>query len=103
MAVVFQSEIRHVHQIDQIKVHSRNISKKYRDVIGDIIEQGQEEGCMRKDLYIGLVKYYILGAVEEVINTWIHSRSDYDLVSMADPLVELYMNGIGSKTVPIQT
>jgi len=51
---------------------------------------------MRKDLYLGLVKRFILGAVEEVISTWLHSGRSYDLASMADPLVELFIRGIGS-------
>jgi len=68
----------------------------YRDLISEIIEQGQQEGTIRKDLYVGLVKRFIIGAVDEVINTWLHSNGEYDLVSMADPLVELFMKGIGS-------
>jgi TetR/AcrR family fatty acid metabolism transcriptional regulator len=34
--------------------------------------------------------------VEEVIRTWLHSGRSYDLASMADPLVELFIKGIGS-------
>jgi TetR/AcrR family fatty acid metabolism transcriptional regulator len=42
-----------------------------------------------------LVKRFVIGAVDEVINTWLHSNEEYDLVSMADPLVELFIKGIG--------
>jgi TetR/AcrR family fatty acid metabolism transcriptional regulator len=45
---------------------------------------------------VGLVKRFILGAVEETINTWLRSGRMYDLVSMADPLVDLVLNGIGN-------
>jgi TetR/AcrR family fatty acid metabolism transcriptional regulator len=68
----------------------------YRDFISEIIEHGQQEGTIRKDLYVGLVKRFIIGAVDEVINTWLHADGEYDLVSMVDPLVELFMKGIGS-------
>jgi TetR/AcrR family fatty acid metabolism transcriptional regulator len=34
--------------------------------------------------------------VEEVINTWVLSGGKYDLVSMAEPLVDLIFRGIGS-------
>ena len=57
-----------------------------------------EEGRIRKDLYVSLVKRFILGAVDEVINTWLHSEKEYDLVSMADPLVELFIRGIGTSS-----
>ena len=72
------------------------MSKMYLDIVSEIVEQGQEEVTIRKDLYLVLVKRFILGAVDEVINTWLHSGGKYDLVSMADPLVELFLNGIGS-------
>ena len=45
---------------------------------------------------MGLVKRFILGAVEETIGTWLHSGRSYDLVSMADPLVDLFVRGIGN-------
>jgi TetR/AcrR family transcriptional regulator, fatty acid metabolism regulator protein len=93
MAVVFQAEARQTRHIEkQIK----EITKMYLEMVGELIEQGQEEGSIRKDLYVSLVKRYILGAVDEVINTWVHAGGRYELASMADPLVDLYFLGIGS-------
>ena len=92
MARVFQTEAR---QIRHVEDHTRFVSKMYFTMIGDIVEQGQDEGCMRKDLYLGLVKRFIFGAIDEVINTWVVNGGKYDLVSMVDPLVDLYMGGIG--------
>jgi len=94
MAVVYQSE---THQTSRrAEEQSREMSKLYLDLISEIVEQGQEDGCIRKDLYLGLVRRFIIGAVDEVINTWLHSDSKYDLTSMADPLVDLFIQGIGS-------
>lgn len=91
MAVIFQSEARYLRDIQsQIK----DISKMYLDLLSDIIEQGQIEGAMRQDLFVGLVKRFILGAVEGVISTWVTADGRYDLVSMADPLVDLYLTGV---------
>jgi len=94
MAVLYQSETHQSNRLaeDQIK----EMSKMYLDIISEIVEQGQQEGSIRKDLYMGLVKRFIIGSVDEVINTWLHSDGKYDLVSMADPLVELFIRGIGS-------
>jgi TetR/AcrR family fatty acid metabolism transcriptional regulator len=64
------------------------------------VELGQEEGAMRRNLYMGLVMRLITGAVDEVINAWIHADGNYDLVSMADPLVELFISGIGAADSP---
>ena len=91
MAIIFQSEVRYFREIEsQIK----DISKMYLDLLSEIIEQGQIEGSMRQDLFVGLVKRFILGAVEGVISTWVSADGRYDLVSMADPLVDLYLTGL---------
>ncbi|MFC1516122.1 TetR/AcrR family transcriptional regulator [Thermodesulfobacteriota bacterium] len=94
MAVVYQAETHQSKRLMEEQI--KEMSKMYLDIISEIIELGQEEGTIRKDLYIGLVKRVILGAVDEVINTWLHSKSSYDLVSMTDPLVELLLRGIGT-------
>jgi TetR/AcrR family fatty acid metabolism transcriptional regulator len=93
-AVVYQVETHQSSRLAEAQI--KEMSKMYRDLISEIIEQGQQEGTIRKDLYVGLVKRFIIGAVDEVINTWLHADEEYDLVSMADPLVELFMKGIGS-------
>jgi TetR/AcrR family fatty acid metabolism transcriptional regulator len=99
MAVLYQAETHQTSRLaeDQIK----EMSKMYLDIISEIVEMGQQDGSIRKDLYMSLVKRIIIGSVDEVINTWLHSDGKYDLVSMADPLVELFIRGIGSneKTV----
>ena len=94
LAVLYQTETHQSKRLaeDQIK----EMSKMYLDIISEIVEQGQQEGSIRKDLYMGLVKRIVIGSVDEVINTWLHSDGKYDLVSMADPLVELFIQGIGS-------
>jgi TetR/AcrR family fatty acid metabolism transcriptional regulator len=96
-AVVYQVETHQNSRMAEAQI--REMSQMYRDLIAEIIEQGQQEGTIRKDLYVGLVKRFIIGAVDEVINTWLHSDGEYDLVSMADPLVELFIKGIGSPPV----
>ena len=94
LAVVYQAEIHQSSRIAEAQI--KEMSAMYLNIISEIIEQGQEEGSIRKNLYLGLVKRLILGTVHEVINTWLHSGSNYDLLSMADPLMDLFINGIGS-------
>ena len=94
-AVVYQVETHQNSRLAEAQI--REMSQMYRDLISEIVEQGQQEGTIRKDLYVGLVKRFIIGAVDEVINTWLHADEEYDLVSMADPLVELFIKGIGQR------
>jgi TetR/AcrR family fatty acid metabolism transcriptional regulator len=93
MAIVYQVETHQSSRLAEDQI--REMAKMYQDIIAEIVEQGQQEGSIRKDLYVGLVKRFILGAVEETIGTWLHSGRSYDLASMADPLVDLFMRGIG--------
>lgn len=93
MAVVYQAEARQNSQL--VGIQFKEVSQMYLHILGEIIEQGQAEGVMRKDLYVGLVKRFILGAINEVINTWVLTGGQYDLVNMADDLVELILKGIG--------
>ncbi len=101
MAVVYQVETHQSRRLVEEQI--REMAKMYQDIIAEIIEQGQREGAIRKELYVGLVKRFILGAVEEVIGTWLHSGQNYHLVSMADPLVDLFIKGIGSTAPPDST
>jgi len=94
MAVVYQMETHQINRSAEEQIKA--MSKMYLDLLSEIIDQGQEEGSVRKDLYLGLVKRFMVGAIDEVINTWLHSKTGYDLVSMADPLVELLINGVGT-------
>lgn len=94
MAILYQSL---THQRTRlVEPQIREMSDMYLDIVAEIVEQGQQEGLIRKELYLSLVKRFILGAVDEVINTWIHAVSQYDLVTMADPLVDLFIGGIGT-------
>ena len=94
MAIVYQVETHQNSRLAEAQIKA--MSKMYFDIISEIVEQGQAQGTIRKELYMGLVKRFIIGAVDEVINTWLHSDGKYDLVSMADPLAELFIRGIGS-------
>ncbi|MCX5882245.1 MAG: TetR/AcrR family transcriptional regulator [Deltaproteobacteria bacterium] len=94
MAIVYQAE---THQNSRsVEPQIREMSKMYLDIVSEIVEQGQADGSMRKDLYLSLVKRFIVGAVDETINNWLHSGGKYDLVSMADPLIDLFVRGIGN-------
>jgi len=93
MAVVYLAETHQINRMAEEQI--KEMSHMYSDIVSEIVEQGQQEGRIRKNLYLGLVKRFILGAVDETINTWLHAGREYDLVSMADPLIELYIRGIG--------
>lgn len=98
MALLYQVETHQGRRAAEEQI--RAVSKSYQDILSEILEQGQQEGLIRRDLYVSLVRRFIVGAVEETIGTWLHSGRSYDLASMADPLVDLFMRGIGIPEKP---
>lgn len=100
MARVFQAVAHQNDPVIQEKI--AEIRGRYLEIVVEILEKGQEEGSIRRDLHPGLVKRYILGAVETVINSWLYSGSGYDLTATADPLVDLMINGIGGNRGPAE-
>ncbi|MGM0424160.1 MAG: TetR/AcrR family transcriptional regulator [Thermodesulfobacteriota bacterium] len=94
MAIVYQMETRLKRHLSDRKI--KEMSKMYFDLVAEIVEQGQKEGVIRQNLQVNLVKQLIIGAVDEVITTWLYSSREYTLVSMAEPLVDLFVRGIGN-------
>lgn len=94
MAIVYLAETHKNYRKADTQI--REMAKFYYDLVAEIVELGQVEGLLRKDLYMGLVKRIIIGSVDEVISTWLHADASYDLSSMADPLVELLIRGFGA-------
>lgn len=93
MAIVYHVETHQISRLAEDQI--REMGKMYHDIISDIVEEGQQAGLIRRDIYLGLVKRLILGAVGETIGAWLHAGRSYDLTSMADPLVDLFIKGIG--------
>ncbi len=100
MALLYQVETHQGRRAAEEQI--RAMSKSYQDILSEILEQGQQEGLIRRDLYVSLVRRFIVGAVEETIGTWLHSDRSYDLATMADPLVDLFVRGIGVQENRVQ-
>ncbi|WP_027370568.1 TetR/AcrR family transcriptional regulator [Desulfovermiculus halophilus] len=93
MAVVYQTETKVRRKVSDAKV--KEMSDMYFGLVSEIISQGQQEGVIRKNLSVPLVKQLIIGAIDEVITSWLYSSRTYSLTSTAGSLVELFVQGIG--------
>lgn len=93
LAAVFQVELRQSQRF--MREYAKSELKEYLDLIGEIVEQGQEEGAFRRDIPIGLVKRLIFGTIDEVVSTWVMSGMKQDMELLALPLVDLFLRGIG--------
>jgi TetR/AcrR family fatty acid metabolism transcriptional regulator len=92
LAAVFQLELRQSRHF--MSVYPKADLKAYFDLIGEIIEQGQQQGVFRQDLYLGVVKRAFFGALDETVTSWLLAGKTYDLTQMSGPLADLFVRGL---------
>lgn len=93
LAAVLQVELRQSSRF--MREYKKVELKKYLDLMGDVVQEGQARGVFRKDVPLGLVKRFIFGTLDEVVSTWVMAGRSYDLESLTDPLTDLFVHGLG--------
>jgi TetR/AcrR family fatty acid metabolism transcriptional regulator len=93
LAVVFQAELRSSTKF--MEQFSATRVTEYLDLIRGVIEEGQKRGVFRRELNSTLVAKLLFGELDEMVTNWVLSRKRYNLVSMADSVVDVFVNGIG--------
>jgi TetR/AcrR family transcriptional regulator, fatty acid metabolism regulator protein len=92
LAVVFQVELRSstkfMEQFSATKV------TEYLELIREVIEDGQRCGLFRSGLNTKVVAKVLFGALDEMATNWVLSRKRYSLASTADPVLDVFLNGI---------
>ena len=92
LAVVFQVELRSstkfMEQFSATKV------TEYLELIREVIEDGQRSGLFRPGLNTKVVAKVLFGALDEMATNWVLSRKRYSLVSTAEPVLDVFLNGI---------
>ena len=92
LAVVFQVELR-----QSTKFMERYSSSQLRTYLGqlrDAIGEAQAAGTFRKDINSTLAAKALFGALDEMATNWILSARRYALVTEADVVVDLIVNGM---------
>lgn len=92
LAVVFQVELRSstkfMEQFSATKV------TEYLDMIRVVIEEGKRRGVFRKGINTTIAAKVLFGALDEMATNWVLSRKRYNLISTAEPVIDLLLNGI---------
>jgi len=92
--VVFQVELRSstkfMEQFSATKV------TEYLDMIRGVIEEGQEKGVFRENLNTKIAAKVLFGALDEMVTNWVLSRKRYSLITTAEPVIDIFLNGIHS-------
>ena len=93
LAQVFQLELRQSNKF--IKEYAGSKLREYLNVAGDIFEEGQRQGVIRKDLHPGLMKRALFGSLDEVATHWVLMKNGkYDLEKSAEQIADIFINGI---------
>jgi TetR/AcrR family fatty acid metabolism transcriptional regulator len=69
--------------------------KKSISRILEIIREGQNEGTIRKDVNIYILRQLVLGILEHVVTRWLLQGRKYDLMEHYEEITKLIMEGIG--------
>ncbi|HXG65522.1 MAG TPA: TetR/AcrR family transcriptional regulator [Blastocatellia bacterium] len=88
--VEFRSSMKFMEQFSATKV------TEYLDLIAGVIEEGQQRGVFRGNLNTKIVAKVLFGALDEMATNWVLSRKRYSLVSTAEHVLDVFLNGIAA-------
>ena len=63
----------------------------------EIIQEGREEGVIRKDINIYLIRHLLLGILEHMVTRWLVKGEHYDLIEHHGEATDLVIHGIGRR------
>ncbi|HJZ66687.1 MAG TPA: TetR/AcrR family transcriptional regulator [Blastocatellia bacterium] len=92
LAVVFQVELRSSTKF--MEQFSATGVAEYLDLIRGAIEEGQLSGVFRPEINTKIAAKVLFGALDEMATNWVLSRKRYSLVSTAEPVLDVFLNGI---------
>jgi TetR/AcrR family fatty acid metabolism transcriptional regulator len=91
LAVVFQVELRQSTKF--MERFSASWLQDYFSIVIEVMEEGQRDGTLRANLPTRVAAKAFFGALDEMVTSWILSKKDYDLASLATPVVDLFLRG----------
>ncbi len=97
IAIVFQIELRQSTKF--MEQFSTTYLAQYLQMLREIIEEGQLRGIFRKQLNSKVVAKFLFGALDEMATNWVLSRKNHSLTAMVDPVLEIFLNGVGEVNV----
>ena len=95
LAVVFQVELRQSTKF--MERFSATLLRDYLGLIRETLAAGQASGQFRADLNPTIAAKVFFGALDEMATNWILSRRRYSLAAEAEAIVDLFVNGVGTR------
>jgi TetR/AcrR family fatty acid metabolism transcriptional regulator len=94
LAVVVQVELRGTTKFME-EFSAAGVSEYLHD-IRSVIEEGQTAGLFRQGINATIAAKILYGALDEMATNWILSPRRYDLVPLADQVLDIFFNGVNS-------
>jgi len=79
-----------------VRTKTYNSFRKSTSRILEIIREGQEEGLVRKDINIYILRQLILGILEHMVTRWLLKGEKYDLLENINGVSDLVIHGISN-------
>jgi len=95
LAIVFQVELRQSTKF--MERFSATLLREYLGIIRGIIASGQQSGVFRAGINPTLGAKLLFGGLDEMATNWILSRRKYPLAAQADPIVDVFVDGLGAR------
>ena len=95
LAVVMQVELRQSTKF--MERFSSTLLQDYLGIIKRTIADGQAAGVFRAGISANKAAKIFFGALDEMATNWMLSRRRYALAAEADAVVDLFINGVGSR------
>ena len=92
LACIFQIELR--HNVRLMKRFSETKLRTYFKCVEGYIRKAQQQGQIREGLDPWLAAKILFGALDEAATNWVLSNKDYELAAMADPTLDILLNGM---------
>ena len=93
MAEIIQVELRQSSKF--MKEYKNEKFAQYLNLIGDIIQEGQEQGIFKREVIPGIAKRAFFGALDEMSRFWVlSSRKKYDIKTAARQISRYFLNGL---------
>ncbi|WP_047150559.1 TetR/AcrR family transcriptional regulator [Aneurinibacillus tyrosinisolvens] len=92
LAIVTQIELRQSNPT--VREGINRVLKGYLNLIDEVILLGKEQGIFRKEVEHPVARKMIFGTLDEAVTSWIMNDRTYDLVSLVDPIHNLFLNGL---------
>src|SRR5215510_15122444 len=92
LAIVFQVELRQSTKF--MERLSATLLRDYLGLIREAIADGQAAGIFRASIKPTSAAKIFFGALDEMATNWMLSRRRYALEADADPVLDLFLNGV---------